>query len=108
MQTHFVNGVLKRETSAAELRGNHMVVAPHGDPNPMTFEIVFGEAGPPQQIDLKPVLNDTERNQILEERSNEDEVPPQALIAPSFKGLLILERTNSVSVHTKNRGLIVR
>ncbi len=88
-QVYLENGILQRHTSAAIVRGNRMEVTPHGAP-PMTFELVFGEIGPPQQIDIRATLNDTEWKRFWERLSKTNEAPPPESIGESWKGIIEL------------------
>jgi predicted Ser/Thr protein kinase len=85
------DGVPKRHSYSATVRGNRMELIPTDGQDSMMFDLVFGEEGPPQQIDLKPVMSDVERQHLLQGWSDNDEPPPDALVNPIFYGIIELD-----------------
>ncbi len=78
-----------------------MELIPVDGQHSMMFDLVLGEAGPPQQIDLKPVMSDVERQEWQQGWSGSgiDEPPPEALVNPIFYGIIELD-SNSFRICT--------
>jgi serine/threonine protein kinase len=86
------DGVPKRHSSSATVLRNRMEVIPTDGQDSMMFDLVFGEEGPPQQIDLKPVLSDVERQELLQGWSSDNDEPlPEDLVNPIFHGIIELD-----------------
>ncbi len=74
VQVQVEQGMLIRKTFNAEVHGNRMELTLAGE-GLMNFELVFGESGPPQQIDLRPVQDAAKREPSM---------------APSFQGIIAI------------------
>lgn len=91
MAQYVDNGVPKRDSYSATVRGNRMELIPTYGQDSMMFDLVFGEKGPPQQIDLIPVMSDVERLELLQGWSSDNDEPlPEDLVNPIFHGIIEL------------------
>ena len=88
VQQYIENGVPKRNSYSATVRRNRMEIIPEDGQHSMMFDLVLGEAGPPQQIDLKPVVSDLERQEMLQALGDINEPPPEAILNPIFNGII--------------------
>lgn len=80
------------ETSEAFIRGNRIELSDADGTDSQMCDFVIGAAGPPQQIDLKPVLSDLDRLEMLGEDADgiddDNGNPiPEAWLNPMFKGI---------------------
>ena len=84
VQQHFDDGVPKRNLYSATVHGNRMEIVRENGQSPLTFDLVIGEVGPPQQIDLVIAMSDRERQAMLEDWGDVDEPLP----VPILKGII--------------------
>jgi serine/threonine protein kinase len=92
VQQYVDDGVPKRHSYSATVLRNRMEVIPTDGQHSMMFDLVLGEKGPPQQIDLKPVMSDLERHQLLQGWSSDNDEPlPEDLVNPIFHGIIELD-----------------
>ena len=94
------DGALKREEYSAVVRGKRVEITPGKESDnldSMIFDLQIGDAGPPQQVDLIPVLSDAERQEMLQGWSDNIEPPPEAVVNPVFKGI-VEEQNGSIRI----------
>jgi uncharacterized protein (TIGR03067 family) len=78
------HSIPRRRLYSASVRGNRMEIVREQDQPPLKFDLVIGEVGPPQQIDLVFAMSDRERQTMLEDWGDEDEPLP----VPILKGII--------------------
>ncbi len=78
------HSIPRRRLYSASVRGNRMEIVREQDQPPLKFDLVIGEVGPPQQIDLVFAMSDLERQTMLEDWGDEDEPLP----VPILKGII--------------------
>jgi serine/threonine protein kinase len=91
VQQYVDDGVPKRLSYSATVLRNRMEVISTDGQHSMMFDLVLGAAGPPQQIDLKGVMSDLERQEILQAWGDIDEPLPEDLVNPIFHGIIELD-----------------
>jgi serine/threonine protein kinase/protein involved in polysaccharide export with SLBB domain len=82
------DGVSKRDLYTAFVRGKRVEVQSEDGKGSMEFDFIVGAAGPPQQIDLKPVLSDFDRQEMLQAFGDNGEQAPEAIVNPVFHGII--------------------
>ena len=93
VQQHFDNGVPKRTLYSATVLRNRMEMVSADGQQSMMIDLVLGEVGPPQQIDLKPVFSDLERQEIVQSLGDIDEPRSDVFLNPIFNGIIDLDGT---------------
>ncbi len=87
-QVHVDDGVLQRDVHTAFVHGKRMEIQNKDGQASMMFDFVLGNVGPPQQIDLKPVVSDIERQEMQDAFYDIGEQPPEAVLNPIFYGII--------------------
>jgi beta-lactamase regulating signal transducer with metallopeptidase domain/protocatechuate 3,4-dioxygenase beta subunit len=81
-------GNLQRERSTAIVVGNRIEFLSADNVHLMIFDLVVVNAGPPQQLDMKLIMSENERTEMLKPFEGSNETPPVALTDPVFHAII--------------------
>ncbi len=80
VEHYYLGGNPKRRLCSAIVRGNRVEISPGYGPRPLKIDLIMGELGPPQQIDLKFANNELERQEMLENGGGINEPPSEPVL----------------------------
>jgi|GEM_PF-2684011 uncharacterized protein (TIGR03067 family) len=72
----------------AKVVGNRVEFVSAEDNQTMIFDLIVGDAGPPQQLDMKAILSDNDRNELLKPWKGTAETPPESITNPVFYAII--------------------
>lgn len=68
--------------------GNRVEFVSVEDNQTMIFDLIVGDAGPPQQLDMKAILSENDRNELLKPWKGTAETPPESITNPVFYAII--------------------
>ncbi len=86
--SHGEDGNVRRERSTAKVLGSRIEFMSTDNVNSMIFDLEVGDAGPPQQLDMRMVLSANERAEMLKPWEGTAESPPESITNPVFHAII--------------------
>jgi uncharacterized protein (TIGR03067 family) len=68
--------------------GNRVEFVSAEDNQTMIFDLIVGDAGPPQQLDMKAILSENDRIELLKPWEGTAETPPESITNPVFYAII--------------------
>lgn len=85
---HDEDGKMHRDQSTAKVVGNRIEFLSVDNVNSMIFDLALENAGLPQQLDMRLIMSENERTEMLKPWEGSNESPPDAIANPVFHAII--------------------